>query len=245
MSDSLGARMHCLSAVFCALATLCASFGLAQTPEQAVPITAEPDHKIRFDNGKVRIYEVRLAKGQATLMHEHLADSFSVMFRDTAVTVQLLGGAATRSAFSAGRVGFASTAKGPYSHRLVASDDTDFHVIAMELMALKPASAVSLDPRAGPAFELVLDNSRGRAYRIRLAPGESTGLFRRTGSTALFAISGGRIAETVQGANIRLWDFETGHFRWTDTAETLNLKNEGSKPLHLVEIEIQPSVAIN
>ena len=58
-------------------------------------------------------------------------------------------------------------------------------------------------------------------------------------------LSGGRIAETVQGAGIRLWDFETGHFRWTDTAETLNLKNEGSAPLHLVEIEIQPSVAIN
>jgi hypothetical protein len=76
MSDSLGARMHCLSAVFCALATLCPSFGLAQTPEQAVPITAEP---------------------------EHLADGFSVMFRDTAVTVQLLGGAATRSAISDGR----------------------------------------------------------------------------------------------------------------------------------------------
>ena len=66
MSDSLGARMHCLLAV-------------------------------------------RLAKGQATLMHEHHADSFSVMFRDTEITVEPFGGAATRSAFSAGRVGFAST----------------------------------------------------------------------------------------------------------------------------------------
>jgi hypothetical protein len=237
--------MHCLLAVFFALAILFPSFGLAQTPEQAVPITAEPEHKIRFDNGKVRMYELRLAKGQATLMHEHRADSFSVIFRDTEITVELLGGAATRSAFSAGRVGFASTAQGPYTHRVVASGSSDFHVIAMELMSSEPAPAARLTPRAGPAFELVLDNSRGRAYRIRLAPGESTGLFRRSGSTALFAISGGRIAETVQGAGIRLWDFETGHFRWTDAAETLNLTNEGSKPLHLVEIEIQPSVAIN
>ncbi len=238
--------MHCLLVVFFSLALLAwPSFGLAQTPEQAVPITTEPEHKIRFDNGKVRMYELRLAKGQATLMHEHRADSFSVMFRDTEITVELLGGAATSSAFSAGRVGFASTAKGPYSHRLVASEGTDFHVIAMELMAPAPASAVSLVPRAGSAFELVLDNSRGRAYGIRLAPGESTGIFRRTGSTALFAISGGRIAETVQGAGIRLWDFETGHFRWTDTAETLNLTTAGSTPLHVVEIEIHPCAAIN
>lgn len=192
------------------------------------------------------MYELRLAKGQATLMHEHLADSFSVMFRDTEITVELLGGTATRSAFSAGRVGFASTAQGPCTHRVVASGGgRDFHVIAMELMSPKPAAAARLTPRASPAFELVLDNSRGRAYRIRLAPGESTDLFRRTGSSALFTISGGRIAETVQGAGIRLWDFETGHSRWTDAAETLSLKNAGSAPLHLSEIEIQPSVAIN
>lgn len=244
--DSLNVRMHCLLTVSCSLAALVyPAFGLARTPEQVVPITAEPEHRIRFDNGTVRMYELRLPKGRATLMHEHRADSFSVIFGDTEITNELLAGAATRSTFAAGRVGFASTAQGPYSHRVVASEDTDFHVIAMELMSPEPASAANLDPRADPAFELVLDNPRGRAYRIQLAPGESTGLFRRPGSTALFAISAGRIAEAVAGAGSRLWDFETGHFRWMDMAETLSLTNEGSAPVHLVEIEIHRSVAID
>jgi hypothetical protein len=146
MSNNLGARMHCLLVVFFSLALLVwPSFGLAKTPQQAVPITAEPEHKIRFDNGKVRMYEVRLAKGQATLMHEHRADSFSVIFRDTEVIVASLGGATTKSAFSAGRVGFTSTARGPYSHRVVASQDTDFHVIAMELIAPEAASTIRAD----------------------------------------------------------------------------------------------------
>lgn len=246
MFDRLILHLRCMSAAWCCLVVLLVpSVAVSQTPEQAVPITAEPEHKIRFDNGTVRMYEVRLPKGHATLMHEHRADSFSVIFGDTEITNEPLGGAATESTFAAGRVGFASTAQGPYAHRVIASEDTDFHVIAMELMAAEPASAASLEPIADPAFELVLDNPRGRAYRIRLAPGESTGPFRRRGSTALFAISAGRIAEAVAGAGIRLWDFATGHFRWMDTAETLRLKNEGSAPLHLVEIEIHRSGSID
>jgi hypothetical protein len=238
MFDILSSQVRCLVAVSCCLVLVCSCNGLAQTPEQVVPITAEPEHKIRFDNGKVRMYEVRLAKGQATLMHEHLADSFSVIFRDTEISIELLDGATTNSSFSAGRVGFASTVQGPYSHRVVASKDTDFHVIAMELMTPAPDPAASLDPRADSSFELVLDNPRGRAYRIRLASGESTGPFTRPGSTAIFAISAGRIAEELSGERNRLWDFETGHFRWMDHAETLALKNEGSTPVDLVEIEI-------
>ncbi len=239
MFDIVSSQVRCLVAVSCCLLGLVwPSNGLAQTSEQAVPITAEPEHKIRFDNGRVRMYEVRLAKGQATLMHEHLADSFSVIFRDTGISIELLDGATTNSSFSAGRVGFASTAQGPYSHRVVASKDTDFHVIAMELMTPAPDPLVSPDQRADPRIQLVLENPRGRAYRLRLAPGESTGPFVRPGATAIFAISGGRIAEEVSGERNRLWDFETGHFRWMDNAQTLTMKNEGSTPVDLVEIEI-------
>ena len=42
-------------AVYCCLAVLGAPSSLGQTSEGVVPITSEPDPKIRFDNGKVRI----------------------------------------------------------------------------------------------------------------------------------------------------------------------------------------------
>lgn len=97
MFDRLILHLRCMSAAWCCL---------------VVPITAEPEHRIRFDNGTVRMYEVRLPKGHATLMHEHRADSFSVIFGDTEITNEPLEGAATESTFAAGRVGFASTAQG-------------------------------------------------------------------------------------------------------------------------------------
>ena len=216
-----------------------ASFGsVAQTPSNVVPITSEPDHKIRFDNGTVRMYEVLLPKGKGTLVHEHRADSFSIIFGDSEITNEPLGGKPATVKIPSGAVGFASTEKGPYAHRVIASGDSAFHVIAMELMSPKPAGPASASQRVDPPFKVVRENPRGRVYRIRLAPGESTGMFARPGSTALFAISSGRIREDVDGKANRLWDFETGHFRWIEVPERLSVKNEGTAPIDLVEIEV-------
>lgn len=210
--------------------------GIAQTLDGVIAITAEPNHKIRFDNGRVRMYELVLPKGKATLVHEHRADSFTVSFRTTEITREPLGGKPVVVKIPAGRVGFASTAKGPYSHRVIASGDATTHVIAMELMS--SAGAVTAAQRPGAAFKIVMENPRGRAYRLTLAPGESTEAFTRSAGTAVFAISAGRISESADGKPARLWDFEPGHFRWLDVSEKLSVKNEGSIPIDLVEIEV-------
>lgn len=211
--------------------------GSAQTPDGVVAIAAEPDHKIRFDNGRVRMYEVLLPKGKGTLVHEHRADSFSVLLRNAEITNEPLAGKPAVFKVQAGLVAFASTAKGPYSHRVSASGESTFHVIVLELMSPTPGGGATAQ-RAGSAFKVVQDNPRGRAYRLTLAPGESTDAFVRQPGTAVFPISTGRISETVDGMPARLWDVEPGHFRWFETAERLSIRNEGSTPIDLVEIEV-------
>ena len=109
--------------VSCFLGFLSTTSSVAQTPEGVVPITSEPDHKIRFDNGKVRMYEVVLPKGKATLVHEHRADSFTVFFRTAEVTNEPHAGKPVVFKRTPGFVGFTSTAKGPYSHRVIASGE--------------------------------------------------------------------------------------------------------------------------
>jgi len=223
--------------VACSIGLLASAASSAQSAQGAVSIAAEPNHKIRFDNGRVRMYEVVLQKGQATLMHEHRADSFSVFFRKAEATGEPNGGKPSVFDTTPGAVGFASTAKGPYSHRVIASGDGVFHVIAMELLA-SPAGPTTTSQRVGPAFKLALENSRGRVYRITLAPGESTATFMRPAGSALVAISAGRISEAVAGKRLRLWDFEPGRFQWFETGEALAMKNESSAPVELVEIEV-------
>jgi hypothetical protein len=224
--------------ITCCFGVIAPVSGIAQTPAGVVPITSEPDHKIRLDNGRVRMYEVVLPKGGATLVHEHRTDSFTVFIRPAELTNEPYGGKPAILQRTPGFVGFASTAKGPYSHRVIASGETTIHLIAMELLSPTPTGTATATQRPSSTFKVVLENPRGRAYRVALAPGESTETFTRVAGSALFAISAGRISESADGKPVRLWDFEPGHFRWFETSEKLSVKNESSTPIDLVEIEV-------
>ena len=228
-------RCRLFAALLATLAAVCASGALAQG-DGTRPVSAEPNHKIRFDNGAVRLYVVSLPAGKGTLMHEHRADSFSVIFSDAGMIVEPLGSEPMGYQPPAGFVGF-TPAPNPYSHRVIAPGQSPFHVAALELIS-PPQGAPHAVRRTSPAFTIALENSRGRAYRYVLGPGESTGPFQRFARTAIFAVSSGRISETGEGKTPRLWDFEAGHFRWTDAPEQLSIKNEGAAKVEVVEVEV-------
>lgn len=231
-------RLFAATLLCCSFAVLGSPGVKAQTSSGAAPITADPTHKIRFDNGRVRMYEVILQKGEATLVHEHRADSFNVFFRTAEITNEPHGGKPRVLRIPAGAVRFASTAKGPFSHRIVDTGDATFHVVAMELLAPPRASVVSASQRPSPPFKVELENQRGRVYRISLAPGESTEMFSRPAGSAVFATSTGRLSESPDGRPTRLWDLEPGNFRWIDQDERVSLKNEGTTPIELIEIDV-------
>lgn len=210
----------------------------AQTKVETIPMELEPNHKIRFDNGKVRLYEVNIPKGGATLMHEHRADNFLIIFEDTEITNDLLGGKPALVKFPAGSVRFTSTANGEYSHRVIVSGEKPLHLIAMELLSIAPKTTTAANPRRDPPFNIMLENSRARVYKITLAPGESTDSFIRPAGAVLFAISSGRIRERTDSMSERLWDFESGNFKWFETSEKLSLKNESNIPIDLVEVDV-------
>lgn len=206
--------------------------------DRVVPIEAEPNHKIRFDNGRVRVYEVVLAPGRATLMHEHRADSFAVILGSAEIFNQPRGGEPRNVKVSNGFVGFTPGTNKPYSHRIGASGDAAFHVVVLELMGPAAAGAPGATRRIDPPFKMVRESPRGRAFRIPLAPGAVTPAYARPAGSALLAVSAGRLTEILDGGRTRLWDMEPGSLRWFDSGETLSLKNEGAAPVDLVEIEV-------
>jgi len=185
------------------------------------------------------MYEVLLPKGKSTLQHEHNADNFQIFFNTSVVINEPQGGKQMSFPVPAGAVNFASATGKPYTHRVEGNGDTPFRVIALELLGASQAAAGSdSTKRPSPPFTVALENARGRAYRVILNPGESTGPFSRAANTAMFAISSGRISEQAEGRASRLWDFDPGNFRWNETPEKLSLKNESSARIELVEIEI-------
>lgn len=211
----------------------------AQTADSPLPVTAELNHRIRFDDGFVRMYEVELPKGKSTAFHEHRADNFQVFFSATTVVVEPKDGQLRSSQVKAGQVAFSSTEKGPYTHRVESGGDVPFHVIAMELLGKGPeATGGAATKRPEPPFVVAQENTRGRAYKLVLAPGETSPTFTRPAHTAIFAITGGRTREVAEGKAPRLWDFDPANFRWTEVTERVAVKNESANPVELVEIEV-------
>jgi hypothetical protein len=211
----------------------------AQSKDPALPVSKEPSHHIRFDNGRVRVYDVQVPKGQWTEFHEHTWDNFFVFMVPTTQAFEFSDGRHGTREVKAGDVGFSSTATGAYTHRVRAQGELPLHVVDIEILNdATLGSGVAGPKRPDGSFKMVLENPRGRAYDIVLKPGQSTAVFTRPGNTGIFAVSGGRVSETAGGKAPRLWDSEPGDFRWNDLPEKLAIKNESGKDEEFVEIEI-------
>jgi hypothetical protein len=212
---------------------------LAQSKDPVVPVSMEPDHHIRFDNGKVRVYDVHVHNGKWSQFHEHAWDNFFVFIHATTQAFEFNDGRHGTRHVKTGEVAFASTATGPYTHRVTAEGDTPVHVVDMEILNnAQLGSGMPGAKRPESSFKIVMENSRGRAYDIVLKPGESTAVFTRPANTGIFAISGGRVSETTEGKSPRLWDSEPGDFRWNDASERLAITNGSVSDEEFVEIEI-------
>jgi hypothetical protein len=221
------------------LSLLVVPLAFAQSDDVVVPVYKESNHRIRFDNGTVRMYDVRLKKGESTAFHEHSADNFAVHISTTAVAAQTFGGQSTVHPVKAGEVSFASTAKGPYTHRIGCTNGVDFRVVDLEINSKsRLGPGVETPKRPDKNFAVLLETSRGRVYRMILKAGETTEAFTRPANTAIFAISGGRTREVTEGKPPRFWDSEPGNFRWVDVPDRLTIRNESVADLELVEIEI-------
>jgi hypothetical protein len=211
---------------------------LAQGSDTVVPVHKESHHRVRFDNGIVRVYEVKLKKGESTLFHEHAADNFAVRVSTNTIVDQRLGEQSNVFSGKTGKVTLASTEKGPYTHRVGSVDDY-FHVVDVEINSKSRLGPnVETPKRSDKRFTIVSETSRGRAYRMILKASESTEVFARPANTAIVALSGGRVTEVTEGKPPRYWDSEPGNFRWVNAPDKLTIKNDGVIDLDVIEIEI-------
>jgi len=231
-------RISPLTLAFAAFA-FANSLAIGQTKEAVLPVSMEPNHHVRFDNGTVRVYDVQVPKGKWTQFHEHTEDNFFVFINPATLAYEFKDGRHVTRHVKPGEVGFASTATGAYTHRVTAEGDLPFHAVDIEILHnMQFGSDAAAPKRLEPFFKIVLENSRGRAYDIRLKPGESTALFRRTANTGIVAVTGGRVSETADGKMRRLWDAEPGDFRWSEVSEKLTIQNNSVMDEEFVEIEL-------
>ena len=136
-----------------------------------VPLENEPHHRVVFQNSELRVLDVRVASGEATLDHRHDYDIVTVsMGQGTRTRTQAPGEpwSDVRPVRPLGDATVAEYAGKPASHRIENVGDTPYQLFAVEnrrASGWPPAPA----PLSALATTMTADARAFRIYDVRLA----------------------------------------------------------------------------
>ena len=214
-------------------------FATTWAQEPAVDAKDEPHHRPKFVNEVVRVLDVEVEAGEATLYHTHSLDYPYVMLSTSRLKNDIPGKAQTDLNITAGLIGYYRASQGAYTHRFTNVDDHPFRAIGIELLGNQPAGAGAAPIMEHYGIAKVLDNERVRGYRITLLPGESIGPLMLPGRSVWVAQSPSAIEQSVNGGVATTISLSLAQFEWRDSAATYTVKNVGDKTLELVEFEFK------
>ena len=173
----------------------------------SIPVDQEPRHHVVFTNDFVRIIDATLPPLYVSERHTHSADN-------VAVTIQMT------SPPGQSRVGFASFARGGYSHIITNPTVNQMRFIDVELRAADRGESVEEPEPSG--HEVVLSNARVRVSRVTLDAGASLDEHQHASGYVSVVIRGGE--------GLGVW-------HWHPSGEPASALKSGRTTLEMVEIE--------
>ncbi len=206
--------------------------------DSVIPATEEPRHRVKLENPVVRIVDVEIPPGDQTLLHSHSLDYAFLMVNRASLLNEVQGKPPVDLSVAAGLIGYYRATQGAYIHRFTNVGTQPFRAIGIELLAASPTPEVSAALPGSSGYVTVLDNERVRAYRLVLAPGQSTPSVTLPGRTVRVAGTNATLVETI-GADSIQRRFEPAMFEWRAAPSTQTLKNTGDAPVTLYEFEIK------
>lgn len=206
----------------------------AATP-RVVPITSEPHHRFKFENAFVRIFDVEVRPGDATLWHSHDHDYVFVMIGPSHVISDQPDGRSSDLRLENGEARYTPAG---LVHQARNVGDTPFRNITVEILA--PGSGEGEPPPTPSAGNAVLlENDRIRIERQVLAPGESTGMHAHSRRSVGICIDGARVAYTDADGKTETADLAPGEFNWHGEPRRHTLRNVGTTTFTAVSIELK------
>jgi mannose-6-phosphate isomerase-like protein (cupin superfamily) len=221
-----------------AIATCLFAAQILSAAQTAVPIEKEPMHRLKFENEFVRVFDVLIPAGKASLIHTHVYDGVGVRVSDAEMIDEVTG--AEKKPFVA-KWGGATFGSGPsFSHKVVNRGTTDFHNIYVELLPQKEAgSAPGVLPVLSNGHMIVIDNPRVRVNRLVLKPGESSLLHTHTRNGLGIIVYDAKIEIVGPGGSLRQLDAKAGDFVWQKAGTTHVIKNIGTTVFEAIDIELK------
>ena len=207
----------------------------AQSP---VAIEKEPRHQLKFENQFVRVFDVRIPPGDTTLFHTHTHDGVGIKLTDARLRSEVLGGSVDEVVCKRGEVDF-TRFPNPLTHKVGNIGATPFRNIFIEILSSSAAPASTPSPAAVADHTVVLENERARVLRLELAPGQSTAERTHVLGGVRVALSEGNILIASPDRDARTVKVGAGDYEWVQGGTKESLKNVGSAPCAVVEIELK------
>lgn len=212
---------------------------IVSAQEQALDAKDEPHHRPKFVNEVVRVLDVEVLPGEATMYHTHSLDYPYVMLSTSLLKNEIPGKPRSDLNIMAGLIGYYRASQGAYTHRFTNVDSQPFRAIGIELLTRSALGSGAAPLSESLGIKKVLDNDRVRGYRLTLAPGESIGPLTLPGRSVRVAQSAGVIEQSVNGGELTKVSLALAQFEWRDTAAAYVLKNVGETTMELVEFEFK------
>ena len=209
----------------------------SNSPQSPVEISGEPRHHPKFENEFVRVLDVTVPAGDATLWHVHRNDNVVVTLGGASLRLEKVGAPTAEVLWKLGDVNFG---KATYIHRAINIGTTPFHNFTIELLKSPPLSGILANTKEEIARPPILENERVRVYKLSLAPGESTTMHTHFLPGLGISITPGTIQVTTKGKDkterVRV---PAGDVRWRSGPVIHSIKNVGKTRFEAVDIELK------
>jgi len=209
-------------------------FASETTPStvNAVKVTDEPLHVVRYRSPQFLIYTNWIEPGVWTLYHRHATDLLAVIAAASAVASQVPGAEPEEQAAPAGSVVFFPYGDGaaPYVHRVGARGDSPFINVGLDFQAAPVSDCESEISgwQSALATEIV-SNRRGSAYRFTLPP-NTPQMLPESGNGLLLV----PLEPAALQIDDKRWEATVGDFRFFESYRPVEIKNTGQSPAVLV-----------
>jgi len=240
LTNSKEFLMRFLSPLFLLFAVVLIPIGVwsqSNSPQSPVEISGEPRHHPKFENEFVRIWDVTVPAGDATLWHAHRNDNVVVTLGGASLRIETVGAATAEVEWNFGDVKFG---KATYVHRAMNVGTTPFHNLTIELLRSPPLSGILANTKEEIARPPILENERVRVYKLSLAPGESTTTHTHFLPGLGISITPGTIRVTTKGKDKpERVKVPAGDVRWRSGPVIHSIKNVGKTRFEAVDIELK------
>ena len=210
-------------------------FLLAQ-PAPEVEITAEPSHHVALENETIRAFKVEVAPQNATLVHRHRHDYFSVSLGAAHISNEVVGKPAVEVNLGDGDTRFVA---GNFAHVARNLSDQPFRNVTIELLQATSHWPEEAGEKSFPGghSKILFVKDGVRVSEVNLEPTAVMPSHHHDGPHLLVAVSDLDLRSDVEGSGPMPRKFKAGDIKWVPGGYTHTLKNVGNSPARFVTLE--------